>query len=80
MIISLFLNGSNNKIIDIRSRHQSCSMKKVVLRNFTKFTGKHLCQSLFFKLQASYKDTSRTSRTPQEQEHLFYRTALDDCF
>ena len=22
--------------------------KKVVLRNFTKFTGKHLCQSLFF--------------------------------
>ena len=23
-------------------------MKKVVLRNFTKFTGKHLCQSLFF--------------------------------
>ena len=25
-----------------------CSMKKVVLRNFTKFTGKHLCQSLFF--------------------------------
>ena len=23
-------------------------MKKVVLRNFAKFTGKHLCQSLFF--------------------------------
>ena len=23
-------------------------MKKVVLRNVTKFTGKHLCQSLFF--------------------------------
>ena len=23
-------------------------MKKSVLRNFTKFTGKHLCQSLFF--------------------------------
>ena len=23
-------------------------MKKGVLRNFTKFTGKHLCQSLFF--------------------------------
>ena len=25
-----------------------CSMKKCVLRNFAKLTGKHLCQSLFF--------------------------------
>ena len=31
-----------------RSSHQSCSVKKSVLRNFKKFTGKHLCQSLFF--------------------------------
>ena len=31
-----------------RSSHQRCSVKKGVLRNFTKFTGKHLCQSLFF--------------------------------
>ena len=31
-------------------------MKKRALRNFTKFTGKHLCQSLFLiKLQASDK-------------------------
>ena len=28
-----------------RSSHQRCSVKKVVLRNFTKFTGKHLRQS-----------------------------------
>ena len=27
-------------------------MKKGVLRNFTKFTGKHLCQSLFFNKAA----------------------------
>ena len=27
---------------------QRCSVRKGVLRNFTKFTGKHLCQSLFF--------------------------------
>ena len=26
---------------------QRCSVKKVVFRNFSKFTGKHLCQSLF---------------------------------
>ena len=31
-----------------RSSHQRYSVKKGVLRNFAKFTGKHLCQSLFF--------------------------------
>ena len=31
-----------------RSSHQRCSAKKGALRNFLKFTGKHLCQSLFF--------------------------------
>ena len=30
-----------------RSSHRRCSVRKGVLRNFTKFTGKHLCQSLF---------------------------------
>ena len=32
----------------LRSSHQRCSVKKGVLRNFAKFTWKHLCQSLFF--------------------------------
>ena len=31
-----------------RRSHQRCSMKKAILKNFAKFTGKHLCQSLFF--------------------------------
>ena len=31
-----------------RSSHRRCSVKKGVLKNFAKFTGKHLCQSLFF--------------------------------
>ena len=31
-----------------RSSHQRCSMKKGVLKNFAKLTGKYLCQSLFF--------------------------------
>ena len=35
-----------------RISHQRCSRKKGVRRNFAKFTGKHLCQSLFFKPQA----------------------------
>ena len=30
-------------------------LKKAVLRNFAKFTGKHLCQSLFFNKVAGRK-------------------------
>ena len=51
-----------------RSSHQRCSVKKVVLRNLSKFTGKHLCQSLFFNKAAHLT------------EHLFHRTPLGDCF
>ena len=37
----------------IRSSHRRCSLRKRVIRNFSKFTGKHLCQSFFFnKVQA----------------------------
>ena len=43
----------------IRSSHQRCSIKKGVLRNFIKFTGKHLCQGLFFN-----KVEHRIYRTP----------------
>ena len=31
-----------------QSSHQRCSVRKGVLRNFTKFKGKHLCLSLLF--------------------------------
>ena len=31
-----------------RSSHRKCSVRKDVLRNFAKFTGNHLRQSLFF--------------------------------
>ena len=33
--------------IVFRSSHQRCFIKIDVLKNFTKFTGKHLCQSFF---------------------------------
>ena len=33
-----------------RSSHQRCSIKKAVLINFAKFTGKPVCQSLFFPI------------------------------
>ena len=38
---------------NIRNSHQRCSVRKGVLRNLAKFTGKHLYQNLFFKVAAS---------------------------
>ena len=38
-----------------RSIHQRCSIKKGVLRNFAKFTGKSLCQSVFFNKAVELK-------------------------
>ena len=38
-----------------RSSHRRCSLRKGVLRNFVKFTGKHLCQSLLFNKVAGLR-------------------------
>ena len=38
-----------------KSSHRSCSVRKRVLRNFAIFTGKHLCQSLFFNKVAGLR-------------------------
>ena len=47
----------------IRSTHRRCSMKKGILRNFTKFifTGKHLCQSLVFNKVAGLRHFSKNN-------------------
>ena len=45
-----------------RSSHQRCSMKKGVLRNFAKITGKHLCQSLFFDRVAGLRPATLLKR------------------
>ena len=37
-----------------RSSHRKCSLKKGVLKSFTKFTGKHLCQYLFFNKACNF--------------------------
>ena len=58
-----FFNKVDNTILQIfylyqkspKSSHQRCSIKKGVLKNFPKFTGKHLCQSLFFNKVAGLK-------------------------
>ena len=36
------------------SSHQSCPVKKSVLKNYPKFTGKYLCQSLFLNKVAGF--------------------------
>ena len=38
-----------------RSSHQRCSIRKGIFRNFAKFTGKHLCQSIFFNKVAGLR-------------------------
>ena len=45
--------------------HQNCSVKKGILRNFTKFTGNNLRQSLFLNKVAGRPATLLKKRLPQ---------------
>ena len=70
-----------------RSSHRRCSVRKVVLKNFSKFTGKLLCQSLFFNKVAGLRfailwkkrlwhrcfqvNVAKFQRTPFFTEHLW---------
>ena len=45
--------GTKESMIESRSSHRRCSLRKDVLKNFAKFTGKLQCQSLFFDKVAS---------------------------
>ena len=53
-------------IVKNRSSHPRCSVKKGVLRNFAKFTGKHLCQSLFFNKVSGLRPTELLQMTASE--------------
>ena len=44
-------------IVRNRSSHRRCSVREGVLRNFAKFPGKYLCQSLFFNKVAGLRKT-----------------------
>ena len=73
-----------------RSSHQRCSMKKGVLRNFAKFTEKHLCQSLFFNKVTALRPATLLQKRPWHRyfpvsfgkflRTPFYRTPLENCF
>ena len=49
-------------IARFRSSHQRCSVRKGVLRNLAKVTGKHLCQSLFFNKVAGLRPAALSKR------------------
>ena len=53
-----------------RSSHQMCSIEIGVLKNFTKFTGKHLCQSLFLNKVA---DPRRFKKSSAGLQNLMFR-------
>ena len=69
-----------------RSSHQKCSIRKGVLRNFAKFTEKHLsCQSLLFNKVAGLRPATLLKKRPwQRCFHVnfvkFLRIPLEDCF
>ena len=58
-ILTAFLKKNmqymKKSFVSDRSSRPKVFCKKGVLRNFTKFTGKHLCQSLFFKKVAGLR-------------------------
>ena len=73
-----------------RNRHRKCSVRKGVLWDFAKFTGKHLCQSLLFNKAAGRRPVTLLEKKLWRsvflwifwnfKEHLFYRKPLGDCF
>ena len=50
--------------------------EKGVLRNFTKITGKHLCQSLFFNKIAGLRPVFSCEFCEISKNTLFHRTPL----
>ena len=69
------LNKSFN-ILYPRSSHRRRSLKKDVLKNYAKFTEKHLCQSLFFNKVTGLRREKfglLVSRLDHEAVELFHR-------
>ena len=69
-LVSIFLD---------RSSHPEVFCKKGVLKKFAKFTGKHLCQSLFLKSNFIKKETLAQAFSCEfceiSKNNFFYRTA-----
>ena len=73
-----------------RSSQQRCSVRKGILRNFEKFTGKHLCQVLFYNKVAGSEHATLLKKRLWHRcfpinfakfpKTSFHRTPLNNCF
>ena len=64
----------------VRSIHRRCSVRKGVLRNFTKFTGKHLFFNKFAGLRQIRKDTRITNlRVILMSESAVQKSSIKMC-
>ena len=77
------------KIIYVQKQPPDVFYKKGVLKNFAKFTGKRLCQSLFFNRVSGLRPATSLKKRLWHRcfcmnfakflRTLFYRTLLCDC-
>ena len=63
------LRKINDNFLIYRSSQQRCCIKKIALKNFAKFTGKHLHQGLFFNKFAGLRSAT-----------LFKKRLCHKCF
>ena len=63
-------------LYNFRSSHQRCSIEKGVLENFKNFTGKQLCQSLFFNEVAGLRKKNTFFKNTSEQLLLYLENLL----
>ena len=60
---------------DYRSSRPEVFCRKDVLKNFTEFTGKHLCQSLFFNKVAGLRQSLFFNKVAGLRQSLFFNKA-----
>ena len=70
---------SVDSLWNARCSHRRRSVRKRALRNFTKFTEKHLCQRLLFKKETVAQVFS-CEFSKFSKNFPFYRIPPDDCF
>ena len=76
--------------LSYRSSHQRCSLKTVFLKNFTKFSGKHLRWSLLFNKVSGMRPASLLKKRLQQRcfpvnfvkclRTAFFRSSRQRCF
>ena len=82
------LNKSLSLLI-LKSSYPRCTVEKDALKNFTNFTGKHLCWSLFLIKLQGWGPSALLKRNTNAvvfqwnlwnfSEHLLLRTIANDC-